>query len=61
MDVNNLVLSFFTIDCVSYQSHLTQRARERISANVVPLMAPSCLLFAAFSAQVLPVAVQTSY
>ena len=57
MDAHNR----FTIDCLSYWSHLTQGALERISVGMVPSMAPAFLLCTVFSAQVLPVAAHTSH
>ena len=51
-----ILFCLFTIDFLSYWSHLTPEALERISVGMVPSMVP-----AATSAQVLPVAAHTSY
>lgn len=56
-----ILFCLFTIDFLSYWSHLTQETLERISVDMVPSMVPAFLLCAATSAQVLPVTAPISY
>ena len=56
-----ILFCLFTIDFLSYWSHLTQEALERISVGMFPSMVPAFLLCAATSAQVFPVAAHTCY
>ena len=56
-----ILFCLFTIDFLSYWSHLTQETLERISVGMFPSMVPAFLLCAATSAQVFPVAAHTCY